>query len=173
MSLKAFVQRPEVAAKLKPLRPKLPRAIGAPIKVRARTNRHGLVGTAFDYLLRFEIQRRKPNVQCREWVALDAARTAAFRLDPAQLPAGLSRDELEEKLLGIVLKAKYDVLGFQRSKAPSRAEKENVAAHAVRLARLDPIIRAGLFDPEFELVDPADVANLLELLDVVPFDGLS
>lgn len=40
-----------------------------PIKVEPRSQRFPLVGTAFDYLLRFEIQRRVPHAVSSEWVA--------------------------------------------------------------------------------------------------------
>jgi hypothetical protein len=48
MSLTSFVKLPEVVAKIKPLRPKLPRKIDAPLKVPLRTKRYRLLGTPFD-----------------------------------------------------------------------------------------------------------------------------
>lgn len=69
MSLLAFVRRPEHAAKLKVLRPPPPRALGVPIIVKPRSNRASLIGTAFDYLLRFEIKRRAPHAHADQWVA--------------------------------------------------------------------------------------------------------
>lgn len=58
MSLTRFLKMPDVAAKTMVLRPKLPRKIPAALQVEPRSARHMMVGTAFDYLLRFEIQRR-------------------------------------------------------------------------------------------------------------------
>lgn len=69
MSLTEFVQRPEVVAKIKPLRPKLPRKIAALVKAAPRTKHYMVVGSAFDYLLRFEIQRRAPHAVACPWVA--------------------------------------------------------------------------------------------------------
>ena len=70
MSASQLIKMPEMAARLKPLRPALPRKIGAPLKVAPRTmNDYSLVGTAFDYLLRFEIERRAPYAKSRPWVA--------------------------------------------------------------------------------------------------------
>lgn len=60
MNLKAFVT--EHANRLKVVRPPPPRALGVPLLIPPRSNRHWLIGTAFDYLLRFELQRRAP--QC-------------------------------------------------------------------------------------------------------------
>ncbi|HLQ26261.1 MAG TPA: hypothetical protein VK138_10330 [Acidiferrobacterales bacterium] len=69
MSLTSFLDMPEVTAKIKPLRPKLPRKIAAPLKAEPRSNRYMLVGTAFDYFLRFELQRRAPHAIAERWVA--------------------------------------------------------------------------------------------------------
>jgi hypothetical protein len=55
---------------------------------------------------------------------------------------------------------------------PNRATQADLAAHAIRLAYLDVVIRAGRLDPSFEVADPADVEDLLALLAVVPFADL-
>jgi hypothetical protein len=48
-----------------------------------------------------------------------------------------------------------------------------MATHALRLATLDPIFRAGLIDSTlFTDPDPADVEDLLALLELVPFGDL-
>ncbi|MCS6925557.1 MAG: hypothetical protein NZ578_06605 [Candidatus Binatia bacterium] len=69
MSLPSFVSMPDVKAKLKPIRPKLPRKLHTPLKVAPRRKRYTLVGTAFDYLLRFELQRRAPHAISEAWAA--------------------------------------------------------------------------------------------------------
>ncbi|HVB82701.1 MAG TPA: hypothetical protein VNE82_22465, partial [Candidatus Binataceae bacterium] len=69
MSLTSFLDIKDVNDKVKPLRPKLPRKIDAVLRVEPRSNRYTLVGTAFDYLLRFEIQRRAPHAVARRWIA--------------------------------------------------------------------------------------------------------
>jgi hypothetical protein len=48
MSLTSFLDMPEVAAKVKPLRPKLPRKIAAPLRAEPRSNRYPMIGTAFE-----------------------------------------------------------------------------------------------------------------------------
>ena len=49
---------------------------------------------------------------------------------------------------------------------------EDLAAHTLRLARLDAVVRAGKLDPNFEMGDPEDVQDLLALIADVPFDQL-
>jgi hypothetical protein len=177
-----FIKRPEVADKLKPLRPKLPRKIAAPLRVEPRSNRYFLVGTAFDYLLRFELQRRAPHAVVREWVAehvpglllnFDEDALIAFDPDWADAPLQIAID-LEIRASQVVKAAKRTVAAFAQDKAPSRAIQEEVAGHALRLARLDPIyyvsgrLEASIFD------DPAteDVQDLLDMLAIVPFNDL-
>ena len=73
MNAGQFYDWPDVKAKFKPLRPKLPRKITAPLKVQPRSRRYMMVGTAFDYLLRFELQRLAPHAVCERLVAETAA----------------------------------------------------------------------------------------------------
>src|SRR5437867_45818 len=73
MSLTRFLDMAEVKGSVKTLRPKLPRKINAPLKVAPRSNRYMMVGTAFDYLLRFELQRRAPHAISECLVAEDAS----------------------------------------------------------------------------------------------------
>ena len=47
-----------------------------------------------------------------------------------------------------------------------------IAAHAIRLARIDPLVRAHVLDPEFESADFYDVEDLLAMLEIVPWDFL-
>ncbi len=77
MSLTTFVDRRDVAKKLRRLqeparrrrtagrvrKKRITRADGQriPVKVEPRTKNYSLVGAAFDYLLRFELQRRAPH----------------------------------------------------------------------------------------------------------------
>ena len=57
MSLTSFLRNRDVVARIKPLRPKRPRVIPAELQVEPRTNHYAIVGGAFDYLLRFGLQR--------------------------------------------------------------------------------------------------------------------
>ena len=69
MSITTFIRDKQHAAKLKPLRPPPPRKLGMPLRVPPRSKRYGLIGTAFDYLLRFEMKRRAPHAISKPWAA--------------------------------------------------------------------------------------------------------
>jgi hypothetical protein len=182
MSLKDFVALPDVAARVKPLRPKLPRAIASPLKAPPRSNRHMMLGTAFDYLLRFELQRRAPHVVAREWVAERAPEIIwgqtdrrFFGLDPspeAEPDFALYPEDVARRARKAVEEAKAAVAAYVASKAPEGAQQADLAAHAIRLAKLDGVYRAGRFDPRFEEASPEDVDDLLAMLRIAPFEAL-
>jgi hypothetical protein len=175
MSLTSFIKEPDVKAKLESLRPKMPRKINAPLRVESRSPRYRLVGTAFDYLIRFELQRQAPHATTRLWIA---EHVPALIWSPGRYSL-VWREEPEAKhradqVRAVVDSAKGAVASYRESARPSLAELADLAAHAVRLAKLDDFYRSRRrrFDPTFEVADPLDVKELLALLAVVPFDKL-
>jgi hypothetical protein len=194
MSLTNFLEMPDVSAKVKPLRPKLPRKIPAPLRFAPRSNRYTMVGTAFDYLLRFELQRRAPHAVSERWVAEHAPgiiwnddKGAASFLDLSkdekgvisQVPGpdpGLPDEELAIETAGrarsVVEKAKSAVTAYLRNMSPTVPEQAELAGHAIRLAKLDEVYRALQLDPSFEEAAQEDVDDLLGMLAIVPFESL-
>jgi hypothetical protein len=64
------------------------------------------------------------------------------------------------------------VIQEARKSLTSPSTLPDLAAHAIRLAKLDIILRAGILDSTFELADSGDVAELILLLAEVPFGQL-
>ena len=190
MSLTSFIKRPEVSDRMKPLRPKLPRKISAPLLVEPKTKNFRIVGTAFDYLLRFEIQRRASHATTRPWVAEHALeRLGNFtgnlarkhgkrRLVPISGREGvdprysLPPKEVRKRAGAIVDNAKAAVAAYLQNQMPRRSELTELAAHAIRLAKLDQVYRTGRLPEAFEDAGTEDVEDLLNMLDIVPFDSL-
>src|ERR1017187_1434228 len=182
MSLTSFIGMKDVNDKIKCLRPRGSRKIGVPLRIESRSDRYSMVGTAFDYLLRFEIQRRAPYAAVRDWVAETAA-NRIFR-DDGHVSGGLDLfhgadpkdylppEEISKRAKHIVEKAKAAVTAFCKSKSPDNTMRNDLAAYAICLANLDVIVRAGVLDPHFECADPEDVEDLLEMLSIVPFGDL-
>jgi hypothetical protein len=186
--LTSFIEMPEVRDRLKPFRPKPPRKIPADLKAQARSERYMLVGTAFDYLLRFELQRRAPHAVARPWVAeLAPACTSSLPLQKddkgvvSVLPGPSPADKLAPQALakevagqlrGIVEKARSAFVTYLSNKAPTPADRADLAAHAIRLAKLDDVFRALRFDPNPEEAAQEDVEDLLGMLGIVPFESL-
>ncbi len=161
MSLTSFVDLPEVRERLNPLIACLPRALRIPIKFPPMTKSHMLVGTAFDYALRFELQRRFPYCEAKRWVA-EAA------LEDCELSRG------QRKVVKSILEAARRAVGVHLERTTvERAHLEEMASHAVRLAKVDGISRSGVVDEDLAGVDPAAQHDIANLLEVVPFTDLS
>lgn len=182
MSLTSFLKMPEVAEKVKPLRPKLPRKISAPLKAEPRSSLYTMIGTAFDYLLRFELQRRAPHAVGQGWIAdyvpdmlWKQNEKGAGGLDllvDADPALYIPPEEVGRLARKIVEEAKATVAAYLKAKAPNGTQQAELAAHAIRLAKLDVVFRARHLDPRFQEADGEDVHDLLALLSIVPFDSL-
>ncbi len=182
MSLTSFIALQDVRAKLKTLRPKFTRKLKMPISVQPRSTRYQLVGTAFDYMLRFELQRRAPYAVSREWVAEQAPEIIWRKTNSGSTGMDLfaqadPKDYMPPELLAkrarlLVENAKTAFAAYLKLKDPNEANRTEIAGHAIRLAKLDSVIRAFKLEPSFEEAAPEDIQDLLELLAVVPFPEL-
>jgi len=176
MSLTTFVELPDVKERLRALHPKIKRRIDTPLRVPSRSNRPDLIGTAFDYLLRFELKRRATHAVERGWVAVQVAglintSTGEMYLERGRLivkPQGKDA-ELARRAVRVVQRAQADVEAYRREEA---SDLRPLAAHALRLAKLDVFYRAGVLDPTFEETESDDVEELLELMAIVPYEEL-
>lgn len=172
MSLTSFLDMRDVIERVKPLRPTSPRKIDSMHRVEPRSNRYTLVGTAFDYLLRFEIQRRAPHAISEGWVAEHAA--GVYCVGEATVLVRRNDEDAKEvqKRARIVEDAKAALAVYLKTKKPERIELAELAAHAIRLAGLDTIVRTGRRDLWLKQVASEDVEDLLSMLQIVPFDFL-
>ena len=174
-----------------------------PIKVEARSKNTSLVGTAFDYLLRFELQRRAPHAISQPWVAEKAAKDPGRHIglgkrwadlnilkngnwkifSEGDAPLGSQPVDMQGRIwiesgeitrrVGIVLKnAKAAVDAYSQQKHPTPTEQAALAAHAVRLAKLDSVLRGPGLVPDFEEAASEDVQDLVDLLAITPFNDL-
>lgn len=87
-------------------------------------------------------------------------------------------DQLEvfgEKATEILSAAKVAHQQFLRTINPTEEEAADAASHALRLAKLDPIYRAGprtrIVEQAVTAVDPLDVQDLVGLWRIIPFEG--
>jgi hypothetical protein len=193
MSLSRFLELPEVTAKVKPFRPKLSRKIPAQLQIEPRSTRYATVGTAFDYLLRFELQRRAPHAVSGQWVAEYApeliwksdGRVTAFmalrkdergvvsevRPPPTWADPSLAK-ETAQRAKTVIEMAKSDVTAYLKNESPTLSDQAKLASHAIRLAKLDDMFRARRFDGTFVDAAKEDIDDLLAMLAIVPFEPL-
>jgi len=180
VSLTDFIKREEVADRIKPFRPEA-RWSNYPLKVPRVYESPSLTGTAFDYLLRFELQRRAPHAEHRKWVAeqvptlLEPSVILGREADLVFLggkAAFIPTDELADRVDAVCVRARAAVDAHAKVTDPSPEGLREIAAWAARLAKIDGIYRRHEVDVTFEEA-PADlVGELVDLLAVVPFDRL-
>jgi len=182
VSLTSFIKMSDVREKIKPLRPQVQRKIPARVRVMPRTRRYMLVATAFDYFLRFELQRRDPTAVTKQWVAETAPDLIWKERFHSSMPLPLDDfnyllesggpEEVARRCRRLIARSKRALSGYLKQWIPTRKNQATLATHAIRLAKLDAVYRAGRLTPGLEETDPDDVADLLDMLSIVPFDEL-
>ena len=128
------------------------RGVKVPLLAEPQTKNYALVGTAFDYLLRFYLQHLNPKAVARPWVA----ETAVLMLEGhpwAHKKAKIIRDNARNHL------EEYLVTGEISNK---------LLNSTILLAKLDSYSRVGIVDEAMDKVDNRDVDDLSNLLAAVP-----
>lgn len=114
------------------------------------TTNYALVGTAFDYLLRFYIKRMNPKAITDTWIA----EIAVQKMDIYDRVGGFSQT---------IEKAKKYYKQYLKDGKLTPA----VIKTAIRLARIDPFYRVGYRDPNMNVVHNDDVKDLRNLIKIV------
>jgi hypothetical protein len=166
MSLTGFVKDREVRARFAPLRAAISFPCRPPVRVPPPNCACAIIGTAFDYMVRFELKRRAPHAVEPEWLAESAHRLLELSL---ARPLGAGEPERVGKA---VTAARLAVAEHRARGEASAADVGVLAAHALRLAAIDSVRRAGKLDPDFDQVDTEGVADLVALWAMVPWDEL-
>ncbi|RYY96956.1 MAG: hypothetical protein EOO11_12190 [Chitinophagaceae bacterium] len=169
MSLTKFLQDPDFGPKLDCLLrfPKVPPFGEHPVVPSSSPNT-SLIGTAFDYLLRFALQRRFPLAVAREWVAETGLRTFSARIQrkPTQLLAARKTIDTATRAIHQAKLAHADYL--------KHGELSNDLLQAVlRLAQVDLLSRSGILPKWFGVVNLHDMKELRRLMDVVPWNNIT
>ena len=149
MSLSSFIEEPDVKRKFKEAFPLPSVKLDAELKAPPITGNYALVGTAFDYLLRFWIRKRNPSAITSAWVA----ESALGRVSDEKL-----RAKLEKTVSGA--KAAYE--GYLKDGILS----DGVLTACLRLAKIDEIYRSGRIRPDLDAVDGGDVQDLRNLIGI-------
>jgi hypothetical protein len=150
MSLTSFIKEPDVRKKFAETFPLPKILLNAEIKAPPITKNYSLVGTAFDYLLRFYIKQHNPNAITKEWVAEIAL-------------SCVGEGSLKRQLKKTIDNAK---LVYQKYLKDGELA-DDVLKTAILLAKIDPIYRAGYIDPNIHVVDDGDIKDLRNLINLV------
>ena len=129
------------------------------------TKHYSLVGTAFDYLLRFHIKRLNPFAIETEWIAEHVVKSNVMILGE-----GKPTEKNQEAIRRLYSIARRNVeearAAYQRYLEDGQITDELIRC-AVHLARIDPIFRAWYVDPNMGVADDGDVEDLRRLIPLV------
>jgi hypothetical protein len=134
------------------------------------TKHYSLVGTAFDYLMRFYLKHLNPDAGTKRWVAeLSISHPLSPLLKNVIIDAttheviDFTETKDTKKARYIIGKAKMVYSNYLSSGEVTDKLIESV----LLLAQLDPIFRAGFVDENIGTIDEGDVADLRNLISIV------
>ncbi len=164
MSLTSFLKIPKVKEKFKEVFKKPLLKLEGEIIAPPQTTNYGLVGTAFDYLMRFVLEYHNPSVITFPWVA----EQVLVDLDDI-LIVGDTREELD--IMSDFVESVPFVINFARDEH----KKFNVTGEAserllracILLAQTDVFFRIGRPPRNYGKVEEGDVADLFELMKAI------
>lgn len=156
MSLTSFIERDVVAGTLNRYFPPPRGTVGTSIQQPWQTTNYGLVGTAFDYLLRFWLAHTIPSVHTRSrWVA---------ETGMEMLSSELFEDEgLPDEAEGIVEEARTERDAY----VEEGDLKDRLIELTLDLARLDWVYRNGAKPTGLGQYDERDVMDLRRLVELL------
>ncbi len=133
------------------------------------TKRYSLIGTAFDYLLRFYLEHLNPDAVTEKWVAelslgyplSPLLKNVVLNLDTGQI--SFTETDLTRKVQQIIEQAKKAHSDYLSSGEMT----DDVIESCLLLAQLDPISRAGFIDKSLGTAYKEDVADLRKLISIV------
>lgn len=169
MSLKTFLDNKDVRARFSEEFPKPKFTLRKEILATPVTRHYSLVGTAFDYLMRFYIKRINPKAITKNWVAESSLETmrrkkVAFNSYRDLVPIGNNIIERADEMLS---QAKVTYSDYIKSGEIN----DELIKSTLLLAQLDTYFRAGIIDENFGVVDDGDIADLKQLISLVNPDS--
>lgn len=153
MSLSSFLQVKEVRGKFNEMinYPKLKRTLE--IKAPPITRHYSLIGTAFDYLLRFRLELLNQNVNKKTWVAYRGYDKIKDESLHQQYMDATNIIEEAEKIYGQYINGLQVVPELLKA--------------SLSLAKLDIYFRSGVLDSDLKAVEQGDIEDLRNLYGII------
>jgi hypothetical protein len=138
------------------------------------TKHYSMVGTAFDYLLRFRIERENPKAITRPWVAqigaalmqvqvLTSSATVRYKIANGKLVRETVGDDGLKIVEKKINEAKKNHSAFLKNGKLS----DDLIKSVLLLAQLDIVVRTGRPDPKLGTIDNKDVEDLRNITSLV------
>jgi hypothetical protein len=135
VSLSTFVERKDVKEYLRLNVAKPWFQVRAEIKAPPLTTSYGWTGTAFDYAMRFYLQKLNPSAKVSRWLAEEsAALVVASRRETART---------KKRVLGIIETAKDCVRSYLKSKRDAKPGRELIRATQISQVRSEVSSKLG------------------------------
>jgi hypothetical protein len=170
MSLTTFLKNRDVKEKFAQQFPKPRFSLKKEILAPPITKHYSLVGTAFDYLMRFYLKHLNPDAVTKRWVAQLSISHPLSPLLKNVIIDATTHEVIEftetkdtQKAKHIIEKAKIVYSNYLSSGEVT----DELIESALLLAQLDPIFRAGFVDENIGTIDEGDVADLRNLISIV------
>jgi ankyrin repeat protein len=154
INLTSFIKDPEVKKKFSEYFPLPKFDLKNEIKAPPLTQNYSLIGTSFDYLLRFYIQKYNQNCITKQWIAEKALEI-------------LESISLEDKLIGEVKENVREARENYNKFLEDGIISENLLKSCILLGRIDPIFRARYIDPNINVVNKEDIQDMKNLIELV------
>jgi hypothetical protein len=138
-----------------------------PILVEPQTTNYSLVGTAFDYLFRFELERMYPNVDDGVWVAesmMESLQT--YSGDNPQKRRFAGKSVSHRDFCKIVLEEMDLAKSNYRKFLAGDTLSDELIKGSILLAQIDVIFRAGIYDENFGIYNQRDISDLKALFEL-------
>lgn len=172
-SLTSFIKKREVSNKIFECYPLPSCNLNRKILAPPLSKNYPLVGTAFDYLLRFYIKRLNPDAIEKRWIAEFAASIISNSTLDKEI-----REELNKKVEKIIKDAKTEYANFLNSGKMTDEMTDELIANTIKLAKLDPIYRSNTliyaspeqFAMDLDEIDKKDILDLRNLFALIPKD---
>ena len=131
-----------------------------------RTKNYALVGTAADYLFRWNLERLNPLAKDQEWIASLALKNGVLDL-PGVPP------ELPPLYRAVVAEATAFHSRFVRTPDPLPAETlDRAVVYCLCLAKVDPLFRTGTVTDDVNRYDALDVEDVRRVFAITPWNEL-
>lgn len=146
----------------------------AKLKAPPLTTNYGLVGTAFDYLLRFYLQYHNKDtcIQRDFWVADDSFEQLCLHLNSTtkqEVSTGFRRDKVfkRQDLLEIITNQYEDTKINYNNFIENGVITDELICNTIFLAKLDGFYRARLIDENFDNYNHEDIKDIKSLISLV------
>lgn len=191
MSLTSFIKIPQVSAVFRREFKLAPMKLEGELRAPPVTANYALIGTAFDYLMRFYLERTNKNAVADHWVAensvliLNALSKMAkggkksddieeLDLLPAKWQTLLESKEATSEILEASEKMTSLLMDAKKSHAAYLSKgkmDDDIIRTSIVLAQMDGYYRSGMISPKLGSVEDGDITDLRNLISLVDRDA--